>query len=282
VKAAPVLPALEPIPPAPLYEVRSLSYSAISLFERCSYRFFAERVAGMRERRPATAGGGEGGLLATELGDAVHRLLEQVDLAAPATPDVALVQTWYPAAASEELERVGTLVAAYCESDLAARIATLPGAAKERPFAFEHDDVLFHGFLDVLQLTDGHALVLDYKTNLLGELSPAEVVEDEYRVQRLVYALACFRAGADEVEVVYQFLERPDDTVSASFTRADVDALEEELTAAIARIRSGVFEPNPSESTCRGCPALDVVCAGPRLPGRGPRVARELAAVDAS
>jgi ATP-dependent exoDNAse (exonuclease V) beta subunit len=282
VKAAPVLPALEPIPPAPLYEVRSLSYSAISLFERCSYRFFAERVAGMRERRPATAGGGEGGLLATELGDAVHRLLEQVDLAAPTTPDVAQVQTWYTAATSEELERVGTLVAAYCESDLAARIATLPGAAQERPFAFEHDGVLFHGFLDVLQLADGRALVLDYKTNLLGELSPAEVVEDEYRVQRLVYALACFRAGADEVEVVYQFLERPDDTVSASFTRADVDALEEELTAAIARIRSGVFEPNPSESTCRGCPALDVVCAGPRLPGRGPRVARELAAVDAS
>ena len=43
--AAPVLPALEPIPVPPLYDVRSLSYSAISLFDRCSYRFFAERVA---------------------------------------------------------------------------------------------------------------------------------------------------------------------------------------------------------------------------------------------
>jgi hypothetical protein len=277
-----VLPALEPVPPAPLYEVRSLSYSAISLFERCSYRFFAERVAGMRERRPVAAGGAEGGLLATELGDAVHRLLEQVDLAAPALPDLAQVQTWYPAATPDELDRIGALVAAYCDSELAGRIAALPGAAKERPFAFEHDDVLFHGFLDVLQLADGRALVLDYKTNLLGELGPAEVVEDEYRVQRLVYALACFRAGADEVEVVYQFLERPDEIVSASFTRADVAALEEELSAAIARIRSGVFEPSPGEFTCQGCPALDVVCAGPRLPGRGPRAARELAAVDAA
>ena len=39
--------------------------------------------------------------------------------------------------------------------------------------------------------------------------TPAEIVEADYRLQRLVYALACFRAGADEVEVVYQFLERP-------------------------------------------------------------------------
>jgi len=134
----------------------------------------------------------------------------------------------------------------------------------------------------VLHLEGERALVLDYKTNLLGELNPAEVVDDEYRVQRLVYALVCFRAGADDVEVVYQFLERSDETVSASFTRADVSGLEQELSAAVARIRSGVFEPNPSEFTCRGCPALDVVCAGPRLPGRGQRVARELATVDAS
>ena len=51
----------------------------------------------------------------------------------------------------------------------------------------------------------------------------------------IVYALACFRAGFDEVEVVY--LEAPEDEVSSTFSRADVDALEHELGAAIARIR---------------------------------------------
>jgi ATP-dependent exoDNAse (exonuclease V) beta subunit len=278
VAPAPVLPPLEPVPAPPLYEVRSLSYSAIALFERCSYRFFAERVAGMRERRPTgvVGGGGGGGLLATELGDAVHRLLEQVDLAAAAVPDLEQVRAWYPAVADEEVERIAALADAYCESELAARVAALAGARAERPFAFEHDGVLFHGFLDVLHVADGRALVLDYKTNLLGEVSPAEVVDDEYRVQRLVYALACFRAGAEEVEIVYQFLERPDEPVSACFSRTDVPELEAELSAAIARIRSGVFEPSPSEFTCAGCPALDVVCAGPRLPG-APRPAPELA-----
>ena len=89
-------------------------------------------------------------------------------------------------------------------------------------------------------------------------------------MQRLVYALACFRAGADEVEVVYHFLERPDAPVEAAFTRAHVPELEAELSAAIARIQAGEFPPTPSDFACAGCPALDLVCAGPRLRPRLP------------
>ena len=112
---------------------------------------------------------------------------------------------------------------------------------------------------------DGRALVVDYKTNRLEEHAPAEVVEAEYRLQRLVYALAAFRAGAEEVEVTYVFLERPDEPVAATFARTELPALEAELTAAIDRIQAGDFRPTPSEFACPGCPALDVVCAGPRL-----------------
>jgi hypothetical protein len=53
--------------------------------------------------------------------------------------------------------------------------------------------------------------------------------------------------------------------VAATFSAADVPALEAELSAAIARIRTGEFRPTPSPFACAGCPALDVVCAGPRL-----------------
>ena len=80
-----------------------------------------------------------------------------------------------------------------------------------------------------------------------------------------MYALACFRAGADEVEVVYHFLERPDAVVSTTFERLELAGLEEELSAAIRRIDAGEFTPSPDEFTCNGCPALDVVCAGPKL-----------------
>jgi ATP-dependent helicase/nuclease subunit A len=278
-KLPPLAPALAPIqalPEPPLHDVRRLSYSALALFERCSYRYYAERVAGMRPAHAHGTVAGQTGLVATEVGDAVHRLLEVVDLSAPAPPDIESVRAWYPAVTEEELERIAAFVAAYCDSELAQRIAALPGARPERPFAFEHDGVLLHGRLDVLQVEGSRALVLDYKTNSLAEGTPEEIVEADYRLQRLVYALACFRAGMDEVEVVYHFLERPNAVVSTTFARAEVPELEAELSEAIGRIRAGEFVPTPSEFNCAGCPALDVVCAGPRLrggPSRPPALA---------
>ena len=269
----PLAPALAPIaalPEPPLHDVRRLSYSALALFERCSYRYYAERVAGMR---PTDGNGtipGRSGLAATEVGDAVHRLLELVDLADPRPPDVEQVRTWYPGVTDEELRRIGGFVVTYCESELARRVAALPGARPERPFAFEHDGVLLHGRLDVLQQEGNRAFVLDYKTNSLAEGTPQEIVDADYRLQRLVYALACFRGGAHEVEVVYHFLEREDAVVSRSFGRAELPELETQLSEAIAQIRLGEFRPTPSEFTCAGCPALDVVCAGPRLRGGSP------------
>ena len=262
---APRLPELAAVPEPPLHRVRRLSYSALALFERCSYRYYAERVAGMRAQDAGGFVPGQSGLAATEIGDAVHRLLEVVDLARPAVPELDSVQSWYPAVNEEELERIRAFVASYCESELAKRVAALPGAAPERPFAFEHEGVLLHGRLDILWRDDGRALVLDYKTNSLAEGPPEEIVEAEYRLQRLVYALACFRTDVQEVEVVYHFLERPDAVVSTTFRREDVSTLEAELSEAIARIQEGDFRPTPSEFACAGCPALDRVCAGPRL-----------------
>ena len=259
------LPELAPLPAPPLHRVRRLSYSALALFERCSYRYYAERVAGLREERGTVAGGAVG-LKATEIGDAVHRLLELVDLAAPARPDVELVRTWYPDVTDEELARIEAFVDAYCESELAARIATLPGAAAERPFAFEHDGVLLHGRLDVLWRDGTRALVLDYKTNSLAEGTPEEIVES-----RLPAAAARLRArllprrrrrgrGRLPLPRAARRGRRRRRSRGSSCRRSRPSC-----PTAIRRIDAGEFVPTPSEFTCSGCPALDVVCAGPRL-----------------
>jgi ATP-dependent exoDNAse (exonuclease V) beta subunit len=250
------LPPLELVELPPAYEPRRLSYSALATFDECPAKFYARYVAGMRERRQVAALGAVG------VGSAVHELLEGIDLAAPAVPaDLSALQ---PDATAEELERIEGFLAAYCGSQLAARISALDGARKEQSFSFAHDGVVLHGFIDVLALGP-HALVVDFKTNALDGASPADVTEADYRLQRLVYALACFRAGAEKVEVVYQYLELADEPVVTVFEREDVPRLEEELSAAIARIRSGEFVPTPSERACADCPALDVVCAGTRL-----------------
>jgi ATP-dependent exoDNAse (exonuclease V) beta subunit len=259
---APRLPELVPIPVPPVHRVRRLSFTSLASFETCSYRYYAERIVGMKALKPI---GGDGGLGALNTGDAVHRLLESLDLRRPELTDLERVREWYPRVTDEELERIAAFVASYCSSELARRVAELEGAAPEVQFAFEHDGVLIRGFLDVLQRDGKRAFVLDYKTNTLVEATPEEIVEHGYRLQRLVYALACFRTGAEEVEVVYHFLERPDAVVSTTFTLADVPDLEAELSAAIERIHAGEFVPTPSEYACAGCPALDLVCAGPRL-----------------
>jgi RecB family exonuclease len=253
--AAPELPPLVALPDPPLHRVRRLSFTSISLFEQCAYKYFARYGLGMSERPVEVEGVGERS--GTEIGSAVHALLEEIDLAAPVAPEL-------------EDELVRGFVAAYCDSELARRVAGLEGVEKERHFTFEHDGVLVHGFIDAFHLRDGRAFVVDYKTNALGDASPDEIVEEDYRLQRLVYALACFRAGAEEVEVVYHFLERPDAPVEAVFSAADVPELEAELSAAIARIQAGEFPPTPSDFACAGCPALDLVCAGPRLRPRLP------------
>jgi len=252
---APELPALVAPPEPPLFRVRRLSFTALSTFEQCSYKYYALYAAGMSERR--VEGTPDGGMRGVEVGSAVHALLEEIDLGSPSVPEI-------------EDDRIRSLVTAYVESDLAKRIAALPNVDKERHFTFEHDDVLLHGYLDVLHIDGKRALVVDYKTNLIGDSSPEEIVEADYRLQRLVYALACFRAGAEEVEVVYHFLERPDGAVSTTFTLDSVAELEAELSAGIARLQAGEFRPTPSELACAGCPALDLVCAGPRL-GSDPR-----------
>jgi ATP-dependent helicase/nuclease subunit A len=253
--AAPELPPLVALPEPPLLRVRRLSFTALSTFEQCAYKYFARYGLGLSERPVAAEEGADRS--GTEVGSLVHALLEELDLATPAVPEL-------------EDEQVRGFVSAYCESDFAQRVAALEGVEKERHFTFEHDGVLVHGFLDAFHLRDGRALVVDYKTNALGEASPEEILDADYRLQRLVYALACFRAGAEEVEVVYHFLERPDSPVEALFTRSDVPELEEELSAAIARIQAGEFPPTPSDFACAGCPALDLVCAGPGLRRRLP------------
>ena len=267
----PALPPLVPVPQPPLHRARRLSFTALGLFEACSYRYYAERIAGMKPTDARLAAPGTSGLAATEIGTAVHRLLELVDLREPIPPEglAEHVRLWYPSVTDEEIERIGAFVTSYCESELARRVAALPNAEPERPFAFLHDGVLLHGRLDVLQLDGMRALVIDYKTNSLEEGTPQEIVDADYRLQRLVYALACFRAGAQEVEVVYHFLERPDAVVSTTFRLEQVAELEAALTAAIERINAGDFKPSPDEFTCAGCPALDAVCAGPRLHERG-------------
>jgi RecB family exonuclease len=252
------LPALAPIPAAPPVPLRRLSYSALSLYRRCGYRYFAQRVLGLPEpERAAVEGGGLDGL---ELGDAVHLELERAD---------GRWRDRYPHATQEDEERIAGFVDAWGASPLRGRVGEVTDARHEVAFAFEVDGVLLRGRFDLYgHLADGTVLIVDFKTNRLGDRTAQEVMDGAYAEQVKTYALAALRSGAPATEIAYAFLEDAGAVAVQRFSAGDVPELEAELRNAIESIRAGRFRARPGPH-CQECPALNLLCAGPGLEWEG-------------
>ncbi|MBV8988151.1 MAG: PD-(D/E)XK nuclease family protein, partial [Solirubrobacterales bacterium] len=111
----------------------------------------------------------------------------------------------------------------------------------------------------------GRILVVDYKSDRLDGADPRAVVARQYAVQRLIYAVAALRAGADEVEVVHVFLERPAEPVTETYTAADAAALERDLSELAGGVlgREFAVTAEPHRSLCHGCPAEGGLCSWP-------------------
>ena len=163
--------------------------------------------------------------------------------------------TWYPAVTDDEVARIATFVGRTASPSSRARVAQTRRrrARSGRSRSSTTASCSTAGSTSCGATGRGRSS-LDYKTNSLAEGTPEEIVEADYRLQRLVYALACFRAGADEVEVVYHFLERPDAVVSRTFDRLELPVLEQELSEAIARIDAGEFVADPGRLHVLGLP----------------------------
>ena len=148
--------------------------------------------------------------------------------------------------------RIEGFLASYCGSSSQRGSRRSRARGGRQSFSFEHDGVVLHGFIDVLRSASTRSSSTSRRTR--SRESRQQVSRRTTGLQRLVYALACFRAGANEVEVVYQFLEQPDAPVVTVFTAGDAPRLEEELSAAIARIRAGYVRANAERAGLRGLP----------------------------
>jgi ATP-dependent helicase/nuclease subunit A len=249
----------------------TLSYTSLTLLERCGYRYYLERVLRVPEERAAAGAPRSEGLEARARGTLVHRLMETHDFAVPALPDERDV-----AAASAELglqagfderEELAALVGEALRSPLAARIAEARGRRREHPFAFSlgEETPLITGVLDLLcEEADGTALVIDYKSDrLTPEQDPETLVARDYAVQRLLYALAVLRQGALVVEVVHWFLARPLEPALARYTLAERPTLEEELAKRLAEDWADPYavSPRPHRGLCLTCPGRGGMCS---------------------
>ena len=163
------------------------------------------------------------------------------------------------------------MVAAFADSALRARLAAAPAVRREPPSPSRSaDGPLLNGFVDVLAFeADGRALVVDYKSDRIGDADLEALVEAALRRAAAIYALAALRAGAPAVEVAHLFLERPAEPAVARYEQADAETLEAELRDAAAPLLAGEFP-------VRAVPASRAVRDVPRP--RGPVLAtrREL------
>jgi ATP-dependent exoDNAse (exonuclease V) beta subunit len=273
--------------PAPLVERRPpsvpnrpLSYTAIGAYEDCAYRFYMERVLDLDNRVAAlsripqqsgnSAGEAQGG---AARGAAVHSLLEWSRANEWREPDGDLVRRHAVAAgldaAPAALDEVLAPVRAWLGSSLLGERVRDAGAVRaEAPLLLNLAGTVLRGSIDLLVERDGEApLVVDYKTDRLDGVAPAERAR-RYEAQRDIYALAVSAArGANQVEVAYVFLERPEEPVLSTLGPAEMEAGRQRLRRTIERIAAGEFPPAAPErrdwALCDGCPALGRLCSGP-------------------
>ena len=252
------------VPPA---LIGGLSYSALSAFENCGYRFYVERVLGIGEPEVVSVDGDGGGPEIRRRfgpGLAVHSLLEwsaRNQWRAPDRDRISSALREQGLGQDEGADQVGELTAAFLDSPLREEIADAR-VSPEVPFVLSIGGTLIRGSIDLLaQRSDGSVLVVDYKTDRLQGRDPADTVA-RYSIQRDLYALAAGARGAP-VETAYVFLERADQPVRESFGEAELESARARVEAVLERLAEGRFEvtDRPHRALCADCPARERLCS---------------------
>ena len=284
VEAAPQTPTESIAPPLLDLAVESvssarLSYSALSAYAACGYRFLVERELGLAAQQPgaglpaaASLDEGEadpGDVPAREarfgFGNAIHDLLEWSARNRWRHPDAERIRrhlrnTGLPGS-DEELERAETALAGWLESPLCRELGgSGVGVRPEEPFLLPIEGAVIRGSIDLLARDPDHPpLVVDYKTDRLDR-DPAELI-DRYSVQRDIYALAA--SGGGPVRTAYVFLERPLEPVEMEYRKTDLDRARDRVTDLLEGIAAGRFEVTrrPHRALCADCPARERLCS---------------------
>jgi ATP-dependent helicase/nuclease subunit A len=253
------------VPPA---LIGGLSYSALSAFENCGYRFYVERVLGIGEPEMVTVDvdGGTAPEVRRRFGPglAVHSLLEWSARNRWREPTDERVEAALREQGLEDDDgkaQVIALTTAFLDSPLREEIADAT-ANPEVPFVLSVGGTLIRGSIDLLAVRpDGSVLVVDYKTDRLAGRDPAEIVS-RYSIQRDLYALAAAARGAP-VETAYVFLERPGEPERRPFDEPELEAARERVKAVLARLAAGRFvvTRHPHKALCADCPARERLCS---------------------
>jgi len=172
------------------------------------------------------------GRAGTNVGRAVHAVLQSVDLATgQGLEDTARAQAAAEGVPQREAEIV-SLIGVALESETVKRAVASGRWWREVPVGAPVGETVLEGFIDLLFEEEGDLVVVDYKTDSLETEEEIAERSGHYRIQAGAYALALQEAtGRTVKEVVLLFLQPRQEIVMR-----DVSALMDEARAALAAV----------------------------------------------
>ncbi len=205
--------------PAPLVVAATAREARLPL----SYTAISAHGAGADERLPASdralrGGGGDEVSGGAARGRAVHLLLEWSQANGWREPAAELARR---VVRSGEVREAGLAeeealapVRAWLASGFFAERVRDRRSRAEVPLLTTVAGTVLRGSIDLLVEEPARPpLIVDYKTDRLDGAAPAELAA-RYEIQQAIYALAVAESrGAEEVELAYVFLERPEEPV---------------------------------------------------------------------
>ena len=251
---------LAEVPAPPLHRVRRLSFSALALFDRCSYRYYAERVVGhAADRRAARrSAGARPGWPQRRSATPCTGCSSWSTCSEPLPPDdlAALVRGWYPRCIGRGAgadRRVRAARTASRSSRVASRRCRVRGrSARSRSSTTAS---CLHGRLDVLQLEGEQRS----RHRLQDELARRGHARGDRRERLPACSVWSTRSPASAParrrwRSSTTSSSAPDAVVSTVFRVEQIAELEAELSEAIAQDQRGRVPPDAERVHLRRLP----------------------------
>ena len=257
-------PSYEPLEPQ--YHQVAFSVTSLMNYVRCPRYYYLRYVLGVPERRTQNGAGASSdfqGISATQRGNIVHRVCEQIR-----RPE-DLVDLVNYAAAMEGVElndlqraQLMEIITPYLHSEFFQRVQAQARGSKswivyqEKDFAVPAGEFLVNGLVDQVFLGVRGLEVVDFKSNWIRQSQVMEV-GTSYEVQLRLYAWAMAREFGRPVLSSQAYFLIPNQLYSLQSRLLDVDQTEKWVIDTCQSIIAGSMkgvEAFPIRSDCTLCP----------------------------
>lgn len=263
-----ILPRYEPVEPQ--YKQVSFSVTSLMNYTRCPRYYYLRYILALPERT-RQKGAGQGApsrLSATERGNIVHRVCEQIrdpkELGELITYAAEMEGVELEAEQKAQLEEI---ISSYLKSEFFRRVQGQDGANwtvyQERDFIIPAGSFLINGLVDQVFVGEQGVEVVDFKSNWIKQEQVA-VVGASYQVQLRLYAWAMAREFGRPALSSQAYFLIPNELYRLDQELLDVERTEEWLVETCGQIIAGAqlgAEAFPEAGDCTLCPQF-LYCQG--------------------